>query len=52
MAMEIYTLVPGKATRDALRRLSAKLDEARPDEEPAGDVGDQDDGPGSSGTEG
>jgi hypothetical protein len=44
MTMEIYTQVPDKATRDALRRLSAELDEQPPEPEAAADVDDQDDG--------
>jgi hypothetical protein len=43
MTMEIYTQVPDKATRDALRRLSAELDEQPPEPEAAADVDDQDD---------
>jgi integrase len=38
MTMEIYTQVPDKATRDALRRLSAELDEQPPATEAAADV--------------
>lgn len=40
MTMEIYTQVPDKATRDALRRLSAELDEQPPATEAAADVDD------------
>jgi integrase len=40
MTMEIYTQVPDKATRDALRRLSAELDEQSPATEAAGDDDD------------
>jgi hypothetical protein len=42
MTMEIYTRVPDKATRDALRRLSAELDEQPPATEAVADVDDQD----------
>ena len=41
--MEIYTQVPDKATRDALRRLSAELDEQPPATEAAADDDGQDD---------
>jgi hypothetical protein len=41
MTMEIYTQVPDKATRDALRRLSAELDEQPAAQDAAAD----DDGP-------
>jgi len=52
MTMEIYTQVPDKATRDALRRLSAELDEQPPATEAAVGVDDQDetaDGDGAAG---
>ncbi len=52
MTMEIYTQVPDKATRDALRRLSDELDERAPAEEAAADVGGQDDEPGGGGADG
>lgn len=42
MTMEIYTQVPDKATRDALRRLSAELDERPPATEAAADDDGQD----------
>jgi hypothetical protein len=42
MTMEIYTQVPDKATREALRRLSAELDEQPAATEAAADVDDQD----------
>ena len=41
--MEIYTQLPDKATRDALRRLSDELDERPAAGEAAADVDDQDD---------
>jgi integrase len=44
MTMEICTQVPDKATRDALRRLSAELDEQQAASEAAADDGGQDDG--------
>jgi hypothetical protein len=44
--MEIYTQVPDKATRDALRRLSAELDEQPPTPEAAADVDGQGDADG------
>jgi hypothetical protein len=44
MTMEIYTQVPDKATRDALRRLSAELDEQPPATEAAADDGQEEDG--------
>jgi integrase len=40
ITMEIYTQVPDKSTRDALRRLSDELDERPPAEEAAADVED------------
>jgi len=43
MTMEIYTQVPDKATRDALRRLSAELDEQPPATEAAADDDDDQD---------
>jgi hypothetical protein len=48
ITMEIYTQVPDKATREALRRLSAELDERPAGGGAAADVGDQDDTAGSS----
>ena len=44
MTMEIYTQVPDKATRDALRRLSAELDEPSATEAADDDDGQDDDG--------
>jgi hypothetical protein len=52
MTMEIYTQVPDKATRDALRRLSAELDEQPPAPEAAADVDDQGDADGDGGATG
>ena len=43
MTMEIYTQVPDKATRDALRRLSAELDEQPAAQDAAADDDGQDD---------
>lgn len=42
ITMEIYTQVPDKATRDALRRLSDELDERPAVGEAAADVDDGD----------
>ena len=42
MTMEIYTQVPDKATREALRRLSDELNERPAAEEAGADVDDQD----------
>jgi hypothetical protein len=42
MTMEIYTQVPDKATRDALGRLNAKLDEQPAAPEATADADDQD----------
>ena len=47
--MEIYTQVPDKATRDALRRLSDELDERPAVEEAAADVNGQADAAGERG---
>jgi integrase len=52
MTMEIYTQVPDKATRDALRRLGAELDERPPAPEAAAAVDDQDDAAGNGGAAG
>jgi hypothetical protein len=41
ITMEIYTQVPDKATRDALRRLSDELDERPAAGEAAADVDDE-----------
>jgi hypothetical protein len=41
MTMEIYTKVPDKATRDALWRLSAELDEQPAAPEAVADADDQ-----------
>ena len=49
ITMEIYTQVPDKATRDALRRLSDELAERPAAEEAAADVGAQDDEHGDGG---
>jgi hypothetical protein len=43
ITMEIYTQVPDKATREALRRLSAELDERPAGAGAAADVDDQGD---------
>src|ERR1700733_713681 len=51
LTMEIYTQVPDKATRDALRRLSDELDERSVAEEAAADVDDQDDEHGGDGAD-
>jgi hypothetical protein len=50
--MEIYTQVPDKATRDALRRLSDELDERPAVEEAAADVNGQADAAGERGDDG
>jgi hypothetical protein len=52
ITMKIYTQIPDKATRDALRRLSDELGERVPAEEAAADVDGQDDEPGGGGAGG
>jgi hypothetical protein len=39
LTMEIYTQVPDKVTRDALRRLSDQLDSGQADEDEPGAAG-------------
>jgi integrase len=48
ITMEIYTQVPDKATRDALRRLSDELDESPTKPEAAADLDDQAGEPGAA----